>query len=1201
VTSDDRTNTLTVFKLPPPGGDTFDELHVLGAATDGPMRFLFCGLSGRLAFTVDSHPLLLVTDLGHAAVHIVDVAAREHRGYVAPPGSIRNPCGVATAGPMAAVSTCSGLMGASAHELQFFACGTTGWIPTRKMGDDVPRSFRGLRFTADGLGVAVTSPVLNRVYLYAFVDGRLSDTCLADGVEEACDLEEWEGGWLVVCRRSGTVVAVGRDGVTRGTIKPPGGSTFRTPAALALAPGLGLLVRESAPDGRVHIVPVDVIATAMSGSGSGGGGSGTCPAAPAPASFPAPFPCPSTIGSGVGSAFAGAGDGTDAGVVGTAGPSPMELLPCWETPCAPGNGLAASATLGVLVVSDSRGMLTVFALPAGAGVGAPSPPFPPGFRQLYVLGGPGSSPPMKFGFTAKHSMSAWLSGCMAFTTGPAPLLLVTDAGQDVVHVIDVRAKEHRGYVGSAKLAVKPHAVASWGSLVAVSCCDETSRHGVVHLFESSPGAPSSWSPLRVISAHGKKWQPRGMRFVADGTRLVVADASNRATVISAADGSFISGIGSKRILGPSDVEEWEGGWLVSYSIGWIVTFVGTTSREMQLAFKCPTALAAVPGLGVVVRERKGCLKVLVPAPGSLPVAAAPPTLPIPTQPLPGVAEIAAWGHFPPLTTPCGSGFGLAASPGPTRTLSATRAADVAPTPPSLPGHDVLGTWDLMPHWTTPCAKGYGLAASPELGVVVTSDFVANTLSVFRCSPLGPGGLSHLRTFGAGIPAPPGGSDMLFCFNDGRGYSGWVAFTRPEPGGTSPPLLVVTDAGRNAVHVIDVVLEQHKGFVVSPGTLLGPRSVATAPGRVAVSFWEAPDGSGHSTVRLFGGSCDSAWGLLRETAVHMLPDTKLGFLNPSGLRFTADGSGLVVCEHLQDRVTRFDVGTFDALVSDVMKSPTDLEECEGGWVVASAFGVEFMKPKQGSTPELVKTAWGKGREISLPTALAVLPGVGLIVRDSGDLQLKVFGPPPPKRASASPALAPLGPPPPPSAPVLPPTGAWLFTDNGRWYPVDAVAAAELSLARAVGEPTCSFKRGRVTYTVDMGTLAQRNCDTGFVRKLKWEPNMVVGAGAGAGPGGAGAGVGVGVGVGSSPPSPSPAQPPSITHVPLVPREDWTPGCDVVDVVEGSAEWAAVVGRVHDSLPDACVSRIERSQVRRVVCVVPPISWYPLYVCACACRL
>jgi hypothetical protein len=156
----------------------------------------------------------------------------------------------------------------------------------------------------------------------------------------------------------------------------------------------------------------------------------------------------------------------------------------------------------------------------------------------------------------------------------------------------------------------------------------------------------------------------------------------------------------------------------------------------------------------------------------------------------------------------------------TSTLPAVSVADLVP----------------LPSLKTECGEGAGLAVCPTLGLLVTSDYSDSTLSVFalpsgcpsttdlarigasRGAGAGAGaGLARVCTLGgAGSPAP-----MQFQFEDGGYMSGWMAFTGPA----TSRLLLVTDAGHDAVHVIDVVGRAHVGYVAAPGTIAGPRGVA----------------------------------------------------------------------------------------------------------------------------------------------------------------------------------------------------------------------------------------------------------------------------------------------------------------------------------------------------------------------------------------
>ncbi len=94
------------------GGDGLTLVCTLGGAgSAAPMQFKFAVGGGRLAFLPAttaslSRPLLLATDAGVDAVHLVDVVGRSHAGYLAPPGSIAGPRGVAASGtsPLVVIS-----------------------------------------------------------------------------------------------------------------------------------------------------------------------------------------------------------------------------------------------------------------------------------------------------------------------------------------------------------------------------------------------------------------------------------------------------------------------------------------------------------------------------------------------------------------------------------------------------------------------------------------------------------------------------------------------------------------------------------------------------------------------------------------------------------------------------------------------------------------------------------------------------------------------------------------------------------------------------------------------------------------------------------------------------------------------------------------------------------------------------------------
>jgi hypothetical protein len=125
--------------------------------------------------------------------------------------------------------------------------------------------------------------------------------------------------------------------------------------------------------------------------------------------------------------------------------------------------------------------------------------------------------------------------------------------------------------------------------------------------------------------------------------------------------------------------------------------------------------------------------------------------------------------------------------------------------------------------------------------------------------------------------------------------------------------------------------------------------------------------------------------------------------PYGLRFSEDGTGLEVAEFDSGRVSvlRVEDGSFARHVATGLQTPCDVEECEGGWLVACALShtIEFVGGSVGSGGDsgegrarLGKMGRGDG-EFVLPSALALVPGLGLVVRDVGNRgQLQFFATP-----------------------------------------------------------------------------------------------------------------------------------------------------------------------------------------------------------------
>jgi DNA-binding beta-propeller fold protein YncE len=221
----------------------------------------------------------------------------------------------------------------------------------------------------------------------------------------------------------------------------------------------------------------------------------------------------------------------------------------------------------------------------------------------------------------------------------------------------------------------------------------------------------------------------------------------------------------------------------------------------------------------------------------------------------------------------------------------------------------------------------------------------------------------------------------------------MAFTGPA----TSRLLLLTDHGHDAVHVIDVAGRVHAGYVAAPGTIAGPRGVAARGSLVAVSAWKK-DGSGEHVVHVFEGS-GAMWTVVRVVGGGFGgPGSASGQLQrPRGLRFSGDGTGLAVADRGNNRVSVFRVedGSFARHVATGLGGAFDVEECEGGWLVA-CWGSDSIEFVGGDVDggvggaRLGKYGSGDGK-FKDPSALALVPGLGLVVREMGNEgRFQVFG-------------------------------------------------------------------------------------------------------------------------------------------------------------------------------------------------------------------
>jgi hypothetical protein len=334
---------------------------------------------------------------------------------------------------------------------------------------------------------------------------------------------------------------------------------------------------------------------------------------------------------------------------------------------------------------------------------------------------------------------------------------------------------------------------------------------------------------------------------------------------------------------------------------------------------------------------------------------------------------------------------------------------------------------------TECGQGVGVAACLSLGVVVTTNIDTNTLMVWDLNtawgpdqgpacPAGPAGKGFrlLRTLGHAKPSP----QMKFKFRcRSWGESGHLAFTHPQGHG-SHPLLLVTDAGQGAVHIINPVRGTHSGYLLtpkdrgeSPGGLAScmckpwiprPRGVATCINKplVAVTVW-GYDIYPPSRIELFSGQ-GTRWQHIRMVE---LGDLGSMFKKPFGLRFNRTGSALCVTDQWNGRIAMFSVGnsskkgsidcSFVNLIATGLRGPMDVEEVTNGWLVActQTDKVHFLRAdgsRDHSDLEWYEKVIGgvdhdDGR-LQKPSGLAFVPGLGLIIREDSGGRMKVFSDP-----------------------------------------------------------------------------------------------------------------------------------------------------------------------------------------------------------------
>ncbi len=305
--------------------------------------------------------------------------------------------------------------------------------------------------------------------------------------------------------------------------------------------------------------------------------------------------------------------------------------------------------------------------------------------------------------------------------------------------------------------------------------------------------------------------------------------------------------------------------------------------------------------------------------------------------------------------------------------------------------------------------GVGMAACPESGALVISSTTDNRLHVHAL----PGSPLHARTAaggegGAGRAGAGGAAGMLFVRSIGgsgvlsfnfQDQSGMLAFVPSDAyvHAAAPPLLLVTDAGQDAVHFVDVVEGRHAGYLAAPGSIAGPRGVAASrSGDVAgVTAWKHR-ASGEHVVHLFTRR-GATWVLSRVLGSGYGPED--GRLQcPHGVRISADGTSVVVADRFNNRVSQFKTadGVWErhVVVGAHSRRPNDVQQVAAGWLVANGGSNRVvLVPRDGVAVRPFLGEPGSSGEFDGPTALTVVPGLGLVVRECEGRRVQVFQAPP----------------------------------------------------------------------------------------------------------------------------------------------------------------------------------------------------------------
>jgi hypothetical protein len=328
------------------------------------------------------------------------------------------------------------------------------------------------------------------------------------------------------------------------------------------------------------------------------------------------------------------------------------VCPVAAVACGRGIGLAVCPALGLIVTSNrDDSTISVYAL-AGPGHrllgtwGGKAP----GPLQFDFLSGGGASGGLCFTVPAPAAGSETNAGAVeggaaaAAAAAPSPQLLVASSGARRVVVLDMSGVGGSGggsgggggggrgggapvlsgaFGGASPDDPAPRCVAACVGQVAVS--GWTKSDGGDHTVTLY--ATGTWAPVRVVgvgrgrgAGDGQLYCPYGLRFSADGARLLVVDRGNdRVCCFRVSDGGFagvLASGGAHGLSGPRDVVEVAGGMLVADGAyhrvvrvpadGSPATVLGGVRGSDPGQFISPAAVfVSADGTQVIVRELEG--------------------------------------------------------------------------------------------------------------------------------------------------------------------------------------------------------------------------------------------------------------------------------------------------------------------------------------------------------------------------------------------------------------------------------------------------------------------------------------------------------------------------------------------------------------------------------------------------------------------